>query len=234
MAYSLYLWHWPLLIFWLSYTGRPRVNFLEGAIVLLLSGVLAWLTLKYVENPLRYRGTAKAPKATPAVPLRARLRRPTIVLGSIVGLLGVALTATSFTWREHVTVQRANGKELASLSVRDYPGALALINHAKVPKLPMRPTVLEAKDDLPETTTDGCISDFDNTGRHQLHLRRQVGDADHRAGRRIARRALDHRARPAGPAAPLQGGDLHEDGLPADHRASSAGDGRQPPVPGMP
>ena len=21
MAYSLYLWHWPLLIFWLSYTG---------------------------------------------------------------------------------------------------------------------------------------------------------------------------------------------------------------------
>src|SRR6476620_5098427 len=164
MAYSLYLWHWPLLIFWLSYTGQPRVNFLEGAIVLLLSGVLARLTLKYVENPLRYRGTAKAPKTTRAVPLRARLRRPTIVLGSIVGLLGVALTATSFTWREHVTVQRANGKELASLSVRDYPGAMALINHAKVPKLPMRPTVLEAKDDLPETTTDGCISDFDNTG----------------------------------------------------------------------
>jgi peptidoglycan/LPS O-acetylase OafA/YrhL len=163
MAYSLYLWHWPLLIFWLSYTGQPRVNFLEGAVVLLLSGVLAWLTLRYVENPLRYRASAKAPKPTPAVPLRVRLRRPTIVLGSIVGLLGVALTATSFTWREHVTVQRANGKELAHLSIRDYPGATALINHAKVPKLPMRPTVLEAKDDLPETTTDGCISDFDNS-----------------------------------------------------------------------
>jgi peptidoglycan/LPS O-acetylase OafA/YrhL len=163
MAYSLYLWHWPLLIFWLSLTGRPRVNFVEGAAVLLLSGVLAWLTLRYVENPLRYRSSAKAPKPVPVVPLRVRLRRPTIVLGSIVGLLGVALTATSFTWREHVTVQRANGKELANLSIRDYPGATALINHAKVPKLPMRPTVLEAKDDLPQTTTDGCISDFDNS-----------------------------------------------------------------------
>jgi hypothetical protein len=32
-----------------------------------------------------------------------------------------------------------------------------------VAKLPMRPTVLEAKSDLPETTTDGCISDFDNS-----------------------------------------------------------------------
>jgi len=163
MAYSLYLWHWPLLIFWLSYSGHRRVNFFEGAAVLLLSGLLAWLTLKYVEDPLRYRAAAKAAKTTPAVPLRARLRRPTIVLGSIVGLLGVVLTATSFTWREHISVQRANGKELANLSARDYPGAMALINHVRVPKLPMRPTVLEAKDDLPETTIDGCISDFDNS-----------------------------------------------------------------------
>jgi peptidoglycan/LPS O-acetylase OafA/YrhL len=163
MAYSLYLWHWPLLIFWLSFTGRPRVNFLEGAIVLLISGVLAWLTTRYVENPLRYKASPSVTR-TPAVPLWARLRRPTIVLGSIVALLGVTLTATSFTWREHVTVQRANGKELAGLSAHDYPGARALINNAKVPKLPMRPTVLEAKEDLPETTTDGCISDFDNSG----------------------------------------------------------------------
>jgi peptidoglycan/LPS O-acetylase OafA/YrhL len=162
MAYSLYLWHWPLLIFWLSYTGRPRVNFVEGAVVLLLSGLLAWLTTRYVENPLRYKTSPAERSATrtPKVPLRVRLRRPTIVLGSIVGLLGVALTATSFTWREHVTVQRANGKELAGLSALDYPGARALINNVKVPKLAMRPTVLEAREDLPETTTDGCISDF--------------------------------------------------------------------------
>jgi hypothetical protein len=86
------------------------------------------------------------------------------VLGSTVALLGVALTATSFTWREHVTVQRASGKELPGLSIADYPGALALLNHAKVAKLPMRPTVLEAKEDLPISTFDGCISDFDNVG----------------------------------------------------------------------
>lgn len=161
MAYSLYLWHWPLLIFWLSYSGHTHANFLEGTIVLLVSGVLAWLTTRYIEEPLRAQ-TAKAP--APAIPLRARLRRPTIVLGSIVALLGVALTATSFTWREHVTVQRANGKELSGLSARDYPGARALLNNVRVPKLPMRPTVLEAKNDLPASTNDGCISDFNNIG----------------------------------------------------------------------
>ena len=164
MAYALYLWHWPLLIFYLAYTGGTRVNFAEGAGVLAVSGVLAWLTTRYVEDPLRARPGSAATAALVKVPLRKRLRRPTIVLGSVVALLGIALTATSFTWREHVTVLRANGKELSGLSLRDYPGARALINNAKVPTLPMRPTVLEAKDDIPESTTDGCISDFDNVG----------------------------------------------------------------------
>jgi len=162
MAYSLYLWHWPLLIYWLAYTGEDRVNFLEGAVVLLVSGVLAWLTTRYIENPLRYGPAPAAADAAPSLPLRARLRRPTIALGSVVTLLAVALTATSFTWREHVTIERANGKELSGLSARDYPGARALTENAKVPKLPMRPTVLEARKDLPRTTEDGCISDFDN------------------------------------------------------------------------
>lgn len=161
VAYSLYLWHWPLLIFWLAYTGETKTDFLTGAVILLVSGALAWLTTRYVEEPLRYRARAEKPVVT--VALRVRLRRPTIVLGSIVTLLGVALTATSFTWREHMTVQRANGKELSGLSSRDYPGARALINHARVPKLPMRPTVLEAKDDIPVSTNDHCISDFDET-----------------------------------------------------------------------
>ena len=160
MAYALYLWHWPLLIFWLAYTGHTRANFLEGAGVLLVSGVLAWLTTRFVEEPLRLHAPV-AQKPIIAVPLRTRLRRPTIVLGSIVTLLGVALTATSFTWREHMTIQRANGKELSGLSSRDYPGARALVNQARVPKLPMRPTVLEATDDLPQSTTDKCIGDFD-------------------------------------------------------------------------
>ena len=53
MAYSLYLWHWPLLIFWLSYTGHPHANFVEGAAILLVSGVLAYLTARLVEDPLR-------------------------------------------------------------------------------------------------------------------------------------------------------------------------------------
>lgn len=160
MAYSLYLWHWPLLIFWLSYSGHRHAGFVDGAAVLLVSGVLAYLTTRLVEDPLRYRTAGGAALAPPD--WWSRLRRPTMALGSMVVLLGVTLTATSFTWRQHVTVLRAAGKELSVLNPQDYPGARALTERVRVPTLPMRPTVLEVKEDLPASTRDGCISDFVN------------------------------------------------------------------------
>ncbi|WP_293222048.1 acyltransferase, partial [Mycolicibacterium sp.] len=55
MAYSLYLWHWPLLIFWLAYTGGAHAQFFDGLAILLISGVLAYLTMRFVEEPLRSR-----------------------------------------------------------------------------------------------------------------------------------------------------------------------------------
>ncbi|ETB52101.1 acetyltransferase [Mycobacterium avium 10-5560] len=96
------------------------------------------------------------------MPWLARVPRPTMALGSAIVLLGVTLTATSFTWRQHVTVLRSAGKELSVLNPQDYPGARALTEHVRVPTLPMRPTVLEVKQDLPASTRDGCISDFVN------------------------------------------------------------------------
>lgn len=163
MAYSLYLWHWPLLIFWLCFTGHRHANLIEGTAILLASGLLAYLTMRHVEDPLRYRTPSAASRApVAAIPWRLRLQRPTVALGSVVVLLGITLTATSFTWREHVIVLRAAGKELSGLSAQDYPGARALTAHVRVPKLRMRPTVLEVKDDLPASTKDGCISDFVN------------------------------------------------------------------------
>jgi peptidoglycan/LPS O-acetylase OafA/YrhL len=164
IAYSLYLWHWPLLIFWLSYSGHKHASLAEGTALLLVSGVLAYLTTRLVEDPLRYRASSQPVSRAPAAPIPwlALVPRPTMALGTAIVLLGVTLTATSFSWRQHVTVLRAAGKELSVLNPQDYPGARALTEDVRVPKLPMRPTVLEVKQDLPASTRDGCISDFVN------------------------------------------------------------------------
>ena len=214
MAYSLYLWHWPLLIFWLAYSGDARAGFLPGTVILLVSGVLAYLTTRFVEEPLRYRRGAAAP--APVAQCR-----------------GVpACAAPPWRWahagaarrgahRDVVHLARARDRAAGQrqrnslgLSSAEYPGARALLNHARVPNLPMRPTVLEAKDDVPKSTSDGCISDFDNAGV----INCTYGDPS--ATRTIAlaggspRRALDHRAGRAGPEAPFQGRDHLKMGCP--------------------
>lgn len=160
LAYALYLWHWPLLIFWLAHTDRESAGLVDGAAVIAVSLAAAWLTMRAVEQPLR--------ESSPRRPAAHALPDPgrggwTALVASVVVLATVALIGTSLGWRHHVSVVRASGSELTTLPVRDYPGARALIEAARVAKLPMRPSVLEAREDRPITSVDGCIADFLST-----------------------------------------------------------------------
>jgi len=157
-AYSLYLWHWPLLIFWLAHSDRSRAGLVDGAFLLVVSAALAYLTTRFIEHPLRYR-----PGTTVSIAWRTGwYRQPTTVAAFAVIALAALVTVSSLTWRQYVVVVQAHGADLPTLASRDYPGAQALLEGVKVPQLPMRPSVLEASNDLPKTTTDGCISDFGN------------------------------------------------------------------------
>ncbi|AOT05246.1 acyltransferase family protein [Arthrobacter sp. U41] len=52
-SYALYLWHWPLLVLGLAATGITAPNLLQGLVIVAASIVLAVLTTRFVENPLR-------------------------------------------------------------------------------------------------------------------------------------------------------------------------------------
>lgn len=59
ISYPLYLWHWPLLsLAHIMERGVPRAD-IRAAIVL-LSVLLAWLTLRLIERPLRFGGHRRA------------------------------------------------------------------------------------------------------------------------------------------------------------------------------
>jgi peptidoglycan/LPS O-acetylase OafA/YrhL len=53
ISYPLYLWHWPLLVFFAIIKFEP-LNLLERESIALLSALLAWLTYWLVESPLRF------------------------------------------------------------------------------------------------------------------------------------------------------------------------------------
>jgi len=79
ISYPLYLWHWPLL----SYLGIIRngvPNAIEIWAVVIVAFILAWLTYRFVEIPLR-----RQPKAVPGLSLALLA----------VGLAGIATAANS-------------------------------------------------------------------------------------------------------------------------------------------
>jgi hypothetical protein len=54
ISYPLYLWHWPLLVFWRAYVFRP-ITPAEGVILIIISCALAILTYELIEKPIRAR-----------------------------------------------------------------------------------------------------------------------------------------------------------------------------------
>ncbi|WP_413643230.1 acyltransferase family protein [Mycobacterium sp. RTGN5] len=53
ISYSWYLWHWPVLVLAPFLLGHS-LGLAERIIAALLSAGLAWLTMRYLENPLRF------------------------------------------------------------------------------------------------------------------------------------------------------------------------------------
>ena len=54
-SYSMYLWHWPVLViggYWLT-DGLREITVTEGVVLVAVSVLPAWLSLRSVENPIR-------------------------------------------------------------------------------------------------------------------------------------------------------------------------------------
>lgn len=77
ISFPLYLWHWPLLSF-LEITQNGTATILTKSLVVLLATLLAWLTYRFVEIPLRFNNKSKNVIITLAVLM--------ISLGSFAGL----------------------------------------------------------------------------------------------------------------------------------------------------
>ncbi len=94
VSYSLYLWHWPLAVF-MQY-GRPApLSFFEGTLLVVLSGVMACLSWRYVERPFR---TGTYYKVPPHVLFRNAGLVSLAALAMGAGLWMAASSRTVVTW----------------------------------------------------------------------------------------------------------------------------------------
>ncbi|GAB10137.1 putative acyltransferase [Gordonia araii NBRC 100433] len=168
IAYSLYLIHWPLLIFYLTWRDKDHANVVEGTAILLTSVLLAWLCKRYIEDPVRYsrrpEPLLRDPKPAPNVTRRpSRWRRAILSYGSVVTVLlvlGVAAAGVSTRlWERHVAAQEV---DTSTLDPHRYPGARALLDGWPVPKADPQPAPYLADRDYPETSTDAKMANFED------------------------------------------------------------------------
>ncbi|MGB3304157.1 acyltransferase family protein [Gordonia sp. (in: high G+C Gram-positive bacteria)] len=157
LSYSLYLIHWPLLIFYLTWRQVDHANFVEGAAILIVSLGLSWLMKRYIEDPMRGGGRS----AMAHVRWRAHPRLTYTAAVTVVLVIASLTTAGLIkAWDQHVETTRV---DTTNLDPALYPGARALLENAQAPALPPQPTPLGAQSDLPQTFFDGVMSEFDVT-----------------------------------------------------------------------
>jgi len=143
VAYALYLWHWPLLIAYLNLSWVDDVGFVDGAVIIALSLVLAEMSTRWVENPVR---RSSGPVAV----------RRTLVGATAVVAAGVL--ASSYWWIGYIDreVARLAGDRVIDTEV--YPGAQARLLGAEPAVANRFPNPLIAEQDQPSPNPDGCVS----------------------------------------------------------------------------
>jgi peptidoglycan/LPS O-acetylase OafA/YrhL len=153
ISYSLYLWHWPLIVFYTARSGRA-VTALSGAAIVLVAIALSWLTKVWVEDKVR----------TASLLSGHGWRSVSTALAAVVPVVLVSLyiAAEPGPWNGHLGP--------------DYPGAAALASkttRGKVTPAPVVPPPAQIK--LPTYWQQGCLlGDSTNTPKECV-----FGDTSH-------------------------------------------------------
>lgn len=119
-SYGLYLWHWPLLIFYMEVRNREAVGIRGALVVMTVTVVLSALTYKFIEQPLKVRRTRGSHRG---------FEKTAVSLAA--GLLVVGGTGATV----HIAVASQQPAEVfTNWDWDSYPGAMATVNDTDTPK----------------------------------------------------------------------------------------------------
>lgn len=154
VAYSLYLWHWPLLILLTVRSDNDTPSVILGVFVIAASLALAHLTYTFVEDPLRQHG--KRPKKTDHPVHRAKESMATLTgWARAIGGVVVAALLVGLLTIQPMFARQVDGAE-AKLDPVKYPGVMANFG-ADVPKAKPLPNPQYIADVFPQSVADNCI-----------------------------------------------------------------------------
>ncbi|MDO5031470.1 acyltransferase family protein [Corynebacterium sp.] len=157
IAYPLYLWHWPLLIITTAALRQETPPWWLGVIIIAVSLVLADLTHRFVERPLRQH--RKRPLADD-LPVRGAwlgMRKPAGAAraagGVLVSACVVGLLAIQPLW-----MRSLDDADAVALDPKVYPGAAAFALDVPTPTgVDYQPEPILAGGMVPQTSIRHCF-----------------------------------------------------------------------------
>ena len=169
ISYSLYLWHWPILVFWLYWSDQHHASAVAGSVIIAVSVVLALLSERWIERPLRMPSRARSARTPAALardaaggrPPRTPAQRRELIVAAVLATVAALTVVGSAGWWTLTSASRSAVPYIDAYQDPDHPGARALFEDLPVPDgVEFLPNPVQIGNDLPKSTTDGCISEF--------------------------------------------------------------------------
>lgn len=132
LTYGIYLWHWPLLIFYRSYMETEVVPLMHGVLLIISTIVLSMISTKLLEKPVQKIGRSQ------------KKGKLVVVLTSMVVLVCSSIFSIS------AYIEKATASSEVLVVENDYPGAEAMLYDLEVKEdMELIPSPSEIKTDLP-------------------------------------------------------------------------------------
>lgn len=171
VSYSWYLWHWPVLLLATPLLGRP-MGPIDGLVAVLTSLVLAVLTLRFVENPLRYAHAVKR-SATRSLVLGGAATAVAAIVGVALLVIepipvgrGPAAPAPHVTADPSPAAAGAASQDAAVARVfEQVQAAIAASIDLKVVPSNLDPSLTDALHDPTPAGMDGCLRNLLEVGQ---------------------------------------------------------------------
>lgn len=138
ISFTIYLWHWPIFIFYKTYFNIETIGLWQGVSIMIASVALAYVTNKYVEMPFR------------------KIPRDKVIVNFSIGVLFfIPVVAAAFAFRyEVLATTRATVAALEDQIVTPFDGDG--IYPAKQAFVPDRNRLLTIKQRVPAAYKEGC------------------------------------------------------------------------------
>lgn len=168
-AYGLYLWHWPLLIFYLAIRDREAVGIRGAAVIFIVALLLAMIMYRFVEKPLSRVGQHRRGRKLDWTSLSAGVTA--MAIGALIAFVQIP----------NDTERLADTMEI---DVGTHPGALSITDDLPVADAEPIPDVTELRQRLPEYTLRECQQKGgDEPGTNEVTVCQDLNAPEHPTAR---------------------------------------------------